>query len=224
MRLTSIVPTSGRRDMGGGGAGGSLADRCLDWGEKLLILTLYGWLAARLVADGRESNLILLASEGVVIIFVLVRRSAEAISRRPIEWLISGGATCIPLMASPRGVADRVAPLASWAGLLLLVLGLLVQLHAKLVLGRSFGCVPAHRGLALGGPYRIVRHPMYSGYLMGHVGYLSLHPSAWNATVYLACYACQVPRLLAEERLLSADPAYRAYREEVPSRLIPGVF
>jgi protein-S-isoprenylcysteine O-methyltransferase Ste14 len=91
-------------------------------------------------------------------------------------------------------------------------------------LGRSFGLLPANRGLILRGPYRLVRHPMYFGYLLVHVGFLLLNPSLWNLMVYVAAYACQVPRLLVEERLLARDKSYAEYQQQVRYRLIPGVF
>lgn len=65
---------------------------------------------------------------------------------------------------------------------------------------------------------------MYAGYMLGHAGFLLMNPSAWNLAVYLVSDAIQIPRLLAEERLLSEDPAYRAYRSVVRWRLVPGVF
>jgi protein-S-isoprenylcysteine O-methyltransferase Ste14 len=107
---------------------------------------------------------------------------------------------------------------------LLLITGMVIQVHAKLTLGRSFGCVPAHRGLQLSGPYRFVRHPMYAGYLVSHAAFLLMNPSLRNTAVYGGCYALQIPRILSEERLLARDPAYREYQRAVPYRLIPGVF
>ena len=102
--------------------------------------------------------------------------------------------------------------------------GFSVQLVAKIALGRSFGCVPAHRGLKKRGPYQIVRHPMYTGYLLSHMAFLLVNPTWWNFCVYLVCYAAQVPRLLAEERLLRHDAEYASYMTAVRYRLIPGVF
>jgi protein-S-isoprenylcysteine O-methyltransferase Ste14 len=65
---------------------------------------------------------------------------------------------------------------------------------------------------------------MYAGYLLGHLGFLVVNLSGWNLLVYAVCYSLQVPRLLAEERLLSQDPGYRAYQATVRYRLLPGLF
>ena len=56
------------------------------------------------------------------------------------------------------------------------------------------------------------------------MAYLLVNPTWWNLAVYGLCYSLQVPRLLAEERLLREDAAYRAYEHVVRSRLVPGVF
>ena len=103
-------------------------------------------------------------------------------------------------------------------------LGVLLGALGYLALGRSFGLVPAHRGLVTSGVYRLVRHPLYSSYVVAELGYLIQSPSVWNAGVLLAAWTCQVLRLLSEERLLSADPDYRAYCRRTPWRVLPGLW
>ena len=41
----------------------------------------------------------------------------------------------------------------------IMLIGLYVQISAKVILGRSFGLIAANRGIKVEGPYRIVRHP-----------------------------------------------------------------
>lgn len=218
-----IPPEGGDSPSGGIISPPSLA--ILDWTERLGVLSLYGWLVYRLVqgslAESSIINLFLLPSEGLVVFFLLIRRPAGVLSVRWTDWLLAIGATVLPMLVSP--VADRGLLPPSWAALLFLF-GLVVQLLAKCSLGRSMGCVPAARGLVIRGPYRFLRHPMYAGYLLSHLAFVLMNPSAWNVVLYLLCYLFQVPRLLAEERLLSCDPGYRHYQLAVRYRLVPGVF
>jgi protein-S-isoprenylcysteine O-methyltransferase Ste14 len=197
---------------------------CLDGIECALLLALYVALVARLIdgwTPGSIVNVLLVPSEGLVIFFMFVRRHSKEVSRRLVEWLLAIGSLCCPLVVMPATNQALVSPVLAAP---ILLAGMLVQVYAKLALGRSFGVVPAHRGLRLAGPYRFVRHPMYAGYLLSHLAFLAMNPSWWNLAVYSLLYSLQIPRLLAEERLLQGDPQYRAYSFNVRFRLIPGVF
>ena len=198
---------------------------CLDALERLTIVLLYLWLVWRIVAsfdgDGQLISVFLAVSEGLVLVFTLVRRRSVEITSRAMDWGLAFAATAAPLMVQP---SPGRALLAPGVAVTMMIVGMLLQIHAKISLGRSFGCVAAHRGLKFGGPYRFVRHPMYSGYLLSHLAFLAMNPSAWNGALYLLAYVLQVPRLLAEERLLGHDPDYIRYRETVRYRLIPGLF
>ena len=112
---------------------------------------------------------------------------------------------------------DALTALVSAVGLSIVVIG-------KIALGRSFGVVPANRGIVVRGPYTLVRHPIYTGYLLTHVGFLMAHPTAWNLTILLAADVSLVLRALIEERVLSADVAYQGYCRRVGWHLVPGVF
>jgi protein-S-isoprenylcysteine O-methyltransferase Ste14 len=201
--------------------GAALADAV----ERLVVLLLYLGLVARLVLHasqtGQVANLLLLASEGLAVVFIVLRRPAAQISTDWREWSLALAATLAPLLVHP-SKGGGLAPPA--VGALLLAMGMVIQVHAKLTLGRSFGCVPAHRGLKVAGPYRFVRHPMYAGYLLSHAAFLLMNPTVGNVAVYAVCYALQIPRIFAEERLLSRDPEYREYRRTVRYRLIPWLF
>jgi protein-S-isoprenylcysteine O-methyltransferase Ste14 len=200
-------------------------DSLLDWLERLLVLGLYGWLVFRIVnsylAEGGFVNLLLLPSEGLVVFFMLIRRRASTISIQPGDWIVAILATCIGFLVFP--VSGRALVSVQLAATVLLA-GILVQVLAKIALGRSLGCVPAHRGLKLSGPYRFIRHPMYAGYLLSQLAFLAVNPSLWNAGMYTLEFALQLYRLGAEERLLSRDPRYSDYRRTVRYRLVPGLF
>ena len=64
--------------------------------------------------------------------------------------------------------------------------GLLIVVAGKVSLGRSFGLTPANRGIVSTGVYRLVRHPIYLGYLITHVGFVAANATAWNAVLLVA--------------------------------------
>ncbi len=195
----------------------------LDVLERIAVLGLCIWLFVRLLAAGLGIGSVLLAiSEALNVVLIIIRRPTGQVSRRPGEWLLAIGGTTAVLLVIPTDPAKALVPTSAAA--LLLMTGLLTQIAAKLALGRSFGLIPANRGLKLAGPYRLVRHPMYFGYFLVHVGFFLLNPSLWNLAVYGVAYALQVPRLLVEERILAQDDAYVEYQQQVRYRLIPGVF
>lgn len=221
----AVAEPRGEADVAAKGVKVDRNELYLDVFERVLVVGFYCWLVARLVTDymseGKLNSLVVLPSEGLVVVFMLIRRTSRTMSRNLGAWLLAMGATCVPLLVAPDS-DQALVPVA--VGAVFVLIGMIIQLHAKISLGRSMGCVAAHRGLSLVGPYRFVRHPMYLGYLVGHVAVLALNPSLWNLLIYGLCYALQIPRLLLEERLLSEDPCYRDYQTQVRFRLIPGIF
>jgi protein-S-isoprenylcysteine O-methyltransferase Ste14 len=197
----------------------------LDLLERAAILALYGRLVYRIVSGcsegGQFGNLMLLPSEGLVVLFVLVRRTTSDVSRQWGHWILAFAATAAPMLVQASGGRPLV-PVA-W-GATIILMGMIIQVHAKLVLGRSMGCVAANRGLKFSGPYRHVRHPMYAGYLLTHFAFLLMNPTLYNMGLYLTCCMLQVSRIGVEERLLAKDSSYRNYIEQVRFRLIPPLF
>ena len=62
------------------------------------------------------------------------------------------------------------------------------------------------------GPYRVIRHPMYSAALMVVWASVLGHIEGWTALVGLVVTSVVVIRVIMEERLLRARyPAYAAY-------------
>jgi protein-S-isoprenylcysteine O-methyltransferase Ste14 len=71
-------------------------------------------------------------------------------------------------------------------GLVLVTFAAGMSLLSLLSLGRLFGVRPALRGLATGGPYRLVRHPMYLSYIVSDIGY---NLQEWNLGTVLIVLA-----------------------------------
>ena len=193
-----------------------LADRV----ERVVLIGLLGLLAYRLVPHVASNpvNLVYLVSETMVIIMVTFRRTANQISRRSVDWAIGFAGTLLPLMV----VQGDGAVVAHGSALLLLGFGIAVS--AQLSLRRSFGVVAANRGVRTGGLYGLVRHPMYLGYFLPHLGFLLTNPVLWNAAVYAVWTACQLYRIHAEERVLTGDSAYVAFARRIRYRLVPFVY
>lgn len=193
--------------------------------EKLLVASFMAMLALRLVPAAVENAappiIMLLVSESIVVLFILLRRPTRDISRRPTDWALGLSGTLLPLLA----IAPEGAPVVGVSLVAALMLsGFLLQLWAKLTLRRSFGVVAANRGVKASGPYAFIRHPMYAGYALTHIGFLLAGPALWNLAIYGATLAIAVRRILAEERVLMVDPAYRALAEKTRYRLLPFVF
>jgi protein-S-isoprenylcysteine O-methyltransferase Ste14 len=151
----------------------------------------------------------------------LLRRPAQTVSTSLSSWLLAAGGTFGGLLFRPAGAH------LEWgvrAGFALQVVGLIAVIASLMALGRSFGFVAADRGVVTRGPYALVRHPVYAGYLLIQLGYV-LQAISWrNALVLLLVTACNTGRTVAEERVLSASPQYRRYREQVRWRLVPGAW
>ncbi len=75
------------------------------------------------------------------------------------------------------------------------------------------------------GPYRIVRHPGYSGTILQSVGTAFLLGSIWSLVPAAAAVACMVARTVLEDRMLQNElPGYKDFAQDVPHRLVPGVW
>lgn len=198
--------------------------RCLDFIEKVVLLTFYTYflipIAQSVCIHGDFGAVLLAISETLVIALVFFRRPAQLLSQRPLDWALAFGATLAPTLVRP--LASTPSFWTNFAALLM-ISGILFQIFSKYMLGRRFGIVAANRGICAEGPYRLVRHPIYMGYMLTHIGFLCICPTAWNALMYAFTYSLMIPRIFAEERLLCRDPEYAAYCQQVRSRLIPGV-
>ena len=193
----------------------------LDIAERAFVMVLMVLFLVRLapMIESGACNILIAVSEGLSAILILTRRPGAVVAT-PYAWIIAIAGTCAPLLVAPGG--ERLIP--GTAPLVLMAAGLAFSISAKIFLRRSFGILPANRGVQLGGPYRLVRHPMYAGYVLTHAGFLISSFELRNILAYAACWTAMALRIRAEEAILSRDPAYRAYQANVRSRLIPGLW
>ena len=143
-------------------------------------------------------------------------------------WVLAQGALLVTVAVL---AATRPAPftfpgrgIVGWA---LVALGLAIALRASAALGSSLSPFPAPvkaGRLVAAGPYRVVRHPIYTGVILGSLGVAY----AFGDWLSLLAAASLVPFFYAkstseEEHLSTTYPDYESYRREVPKRIIPGV-
>lgn len=197
----------------------------LDLFERAVVISFYAYLFSNMLpaflANGDPADLIVLLSEGMVVLFILIRRTTDSVSFRLLDWAVALGGTAAALLVKPFP-GGSFAPI--WISTLLMLAGLGMQVSAKIFLNRRFGLVAANRGVMIAGPYRLVRHPMYAGYLLTFVGFWLANPSLWNLAIYAIAVSALIYRVQAEETILGRDQAYRAFAAAVPYRLVPRVF
>ena len=192
---------------------------------RATIIVLFSMMCVRFATDfldtGRITGLFLLLSEAIVVVLTLVRRSPRTVDRSVKARILTVVSVIGPPLLAPAAVAaflsETVTVALSCAGLAIVIAG-------KMTLGRSFALLPANRGVVSTGLYRLVRHPIYMGYLVSHLAFLAASPSAWNIAALVVADGALLARAVCEEQTLAKDPAYRDYQARVRWRVVPGIF
>lgn len=126
-----------------------------------------------------------------------------------------------------RGHIASTSPWRAVAGLVLVAAGLGFAVWARVHIGRNWGSPMTRRDepeLVVGGPYRLVRHPIYSGLILAGAGTAIVLGWQWLAVAGLAG-AYFVASAVVEERDLSEQfpDEYPAYRRST-KMLLPYIF
>jgi protein-S-isoprenylcysteine O-methyltransferase Ste14 len=150
---------------------------------------------------------------------------SQPVQKRFVVLLMVFGLCLFALAGLDRRFAWSVLPRAlELCGFALLAAGTaLVFLTFR---ANSFGgstvTVEAEQRVISSGPYRLVRHPMYTGMLLGTLATPLCLGSYVAEALFLPVCALFVIRLRAEEEFLQgALPGYGAYLQRTPYRLIP---
>jgi protein-S-isoprenylcysteine O-methyltransferase Ste14 len=196
-----------------------------DNAARVVIIGLFSFMAARIGANyletGRLTGLLLLASEALVVVLTVFRRAPATVDRSLRARLLTTLAMIGPPLVRPAALTPLVADAFTAA---ISGVGLLVVIGGKVSLGRSFGLIPANRGIVSSGLYRLVRHPIYMGYLITHVAFLAANPTTYNIGLLVMSDLALLARAVCEERTLALDEEYRAYQTRVRWRVLPGIF
>jgi len=136
-----------------------------------------------------------------------------------LAWRRSPWGSVLDLRLWPRSAAPYLI------GLVVLVAGLAFSVWARVHLGRNWsGNVTVKEGheLIRTGPYRYVRHPIYTGILAGVLGTAICSGTVRGALGLAIIAAALIVKLRAEEVFMreTFPGQYEKYREQVPA-LVP---
>lgn len=184
----------------------------------LYVLFAYSHVMAMRQDGFRLSLLLLVVFETTMVGLVFARRDSTEVDFTATAVVAGLVGSFAALGFRPTGGEDQILGQATQ------LVGIALQLGASISLGRSFGLVPANRGIKTGGLYRLVRHPFYFSYLITQAGYIINNPSTRNILVLAVGIGFQVVRIRYEERLLLGDAAYAAYTRSVRWHLVPGLW
>lgn len=144
-----------------------------------------------------------------------------------IIFLLTG--TTGPLLATRFSLSQSLLPTVQSAGLVILLTGSFLLCWSRITLKRSFrlGGVPprAEDRLATKGPYRLVRHPMYTAILFRCFGLALIFQSSVLGLLLVALVVVIVSVMPIEEKQMEKNygDAYINYAKTV-RRIIPYMY
>jgi protein-S-isoprenylcysteine O-methyltransferase len=146
-------------------------------------------------------------------------------------WIVCVSSVCIAIFAA-RGFWAWGLPsprVVYTAALWLFALGVLLRFYSIIYLGRFFTptvAISADHRLIDSGPYRFIRHPTYTGFLMILVGLgLSFANIVSLLIIFVPVFACILWRIRIEEQALveAFGEQYRSYMHRT-KRLLPFIY
>jgi protein-S-isoprenylcysteine O-methyltransferase len=167
-------------------------------------------------------------SEVGLAIFKRSRRTDAATDAGSLRmlWIVIGCSIAAASVLSP-GVS--VPPAMYYGGLALFVFGALLRWYSIVHLGRFFTVdvdVSADHQIVDTGPYRLIRHPSYTGILLEFLGFALCLGSALSVLIMMVpIIAAFLYRIRVEEAALERGMGerYVAYRSRT-KKLIPFVY
>jgi protein-S-isoprenylcysteine O-methyltransferase Ste14 len=163
-----------------------------------------------------------------------------AFSTKPTRWRESAGSralhvvpllVCAMLLAAPRSLPPmltaRIVPAGRtlpFLGALAVAAGLGLAVWARWHLGRNWSgtvTVKEDHALVRAGPYRVVRHPIYTGLLLALIG-TAAAIGEWRGVLAVACALLGLlwKIRIEEARMRQTFPEYEQYRSHTAA-LIP---
>ena len=193
---------------------------------RKIFQTLNDWSSS----TASETKLLTVLSDAASLIFLTLVIAVAFFRLRPVNsaagfeprfTALAGTFLLVSLGVLP--AAETPPVLVTLLGLSCIVVGSLLSAYVLSWLGRSFSIMAEARKLITGGPYSIVRHPLYLTEGIAMIGMVLLHWSLLAVLLGLIQTALQLRRIHNEEKILrEAFPEYAAYAERTP-RLVPAI-
>lgn len=201
--------------------------RASDW------VGFFGHLAVAVLTVVRAPTLTLFLLPGIVHMMVaagsfLVRDTPRRREQDPLGRIVSYaggfglyGFIQFASMFRPEWLAVTDNAGLGLTGIACGVMGVFVEIWAVWHLRFAFATEPAARRLVTTGPYRLARHPIYTGGCLAYLGLFLTHPTLPLAIALGGWAVCIVLRMRFEEAILTqAFPDYADYRRRVGA-LVP---
>lgn len=166
---------------------------------------------------------------------VSARGNKRTVTRAGPRWRITALVAVLVVWVGWRQFPEQfeqplLPPSASWAfiGFVLTACGLAFTIWARRVLGTNWSAMPVLKNdheLIQGGPYRLVRHPIYTGLLLAIFGSCLAGGRLWNLCLFVMAAILLIAKLKAEEALLARrfPETYPHYRRRVKA-LVPFLY
>ena len=228
-----MTATTGTAPLRAAGTGEHLLARALPGAIFALLLYIE---ALRFASHVRQhASLAALAGQVLYLVFIalfmtltLVRPPARALDRRLLPWVASAigafGLVVSPILFSSGPHLFSLGAVGGALQAILALISIIGSLVSLYMLGTAFSLTPQARHLVVGGPYRLVRHPLYLFEGLAMLGGL-LAAGSWTAVVATAVVlGAQLVRIQYEEILLTT--VFPDYQERFAgvSHLIPGIY
>lgn len=169
-------------------------------------------------------HLLIIGFYALVILLYFLRSSARMTIKSFGTKTIAILTTCLPFTLPILNSSTLKDPGILFTANFIMILGMLFAIYALFVLGKNFSIIPQARSLVRKGPYKLIRHPLYTAEIISAFGIFLVRPSVLTTTVFLLIILGQVYRAFQEEILLnSIFPEYEHYRLKT-ARFIPYIF
>jgi protein-S-isoprenylcysteine O-methyltransferase Ste14 len=148
----------------------------------------------------------------LVVTQYLSRPTARRTSRSFADNAIAVITSLLPLALVAIVGNVRTGAVLAVSGAVIGIAGLVFSVYSLRILGRSFSVIPQARVVVMNGPYKHLRHPLYTAEIITVVGFVLAHLSVEAVVILITFVLLQFYRAVCEETILASTfPAYADY-------------